>query len=213
MARNMVFLYKTNEDDRDCCAYIAASPLRFECGHYFGSINLQGACYSGSNWADYDEIKTVLTENEYEQLQEFSDQLRQLGFRIKEGDNRYQKGLALCEAIQPVYDKLLSDENQKFFAEIIEEEKEYLMDEYCLDEDDIEYIFDNYALPYRDRSVISCVFRNAEDCGREEAASFGYVERGSWIEQYFDFERFGEDLLEEEQYLELEDGRVVYLNY
>ena len=213
MTRNMVFLYKTNEDDRDCCAYIAAIPFRFECGHYFGSPNICGACYCGSNWANYEEIRTVLTEEEYGQLREFSDRIRQLGSGIKKGDERYQKGVALCEAIQPVYDKLNSEENEKFFAEIVEEETEWLMDEYGLNEDDIEDIFNDYGLSYRDRSVIGCVFRNAEECGREEAESLGYVERGSWAERYFDFEKFGDDLLEEEQYYELRDGRVVYLNY
>ena len=213
MSGKKVFLYKTNEDDRDCCAYIDSNPLRFECGHYFGSPNMCGACYCGGTWANYGEIRTVLTEEEYAQLREFSDQIRQLGSGIKKGDERYQKGVALCEAIQPVYDKLNSEANEKFFAEIVEEETEWLMDEYGLNEDDITDIFDDYILPYRDRSVISYVFRNAEECGREEAESLGYVERGSWSERYFDFEKFGEDLLEEEQYYELRDGRVVYLNY
>lgn len=213
MSGKKVFLYKTNEDDRDCCAYIDASPLRFECGHYFGSPNICGACYYGGAWASYDEIRTVLTEEEYGQLREFSDQIRQLGFGIKKGDERYQKGLALCKSIQPVYDKLNSEANEKFFAEIIEEEIEWLMEEHGLYGDEVEEIFDNYSLPYKDRSVIGCVFKNAEACGREEAEALDYVERGSWMEHYFDFEKFGEDLLGNEQYYELQDGRVVYLNY
>lgn len=46
-----VFLFKDVSDDgRDCCAYIANEPMRFECGHYFGSVNLEGSCYSGSDW-------------------------------------------------------------------------------------------------------------------------------------------------------------------
>ena len=172
MARNMVFLYKTNEEDRDCCAYIAASPLRFECSHYFGIVNLEGACYCGGAWANYDEIKTVLTEEEYGQLRKFSDQLKQLGSGIKKGDEKYQKGLALCKAIQPVYDKLLSEENDKLFEEVIAEETEWLMDEHNLTEDEVEEIlFHEYALPYRDRAVIGYVFKNVDELGREEAES------------------------------------------
>ena len=209
-----VFLYKDNSEDRDCCAYIEPKPMRWECGHYFGSVTLHGACYSGSKFASYEDIKTVLTEDEYNQLVKFSEEIRALGFSIVEGDERYNKGVELCKAIQPVYDKLLSEENEKLFEEIIEEEKEYLMDEYSFNEDDIEYIFDSYGLDYRDRGIVGCVFDNTYDLGYEEAFSFGYVNNNDSIaERYFDFEKFGEDLLEEEQYLELSDGRIVYLNY
>ena len=87
------------------------------------------------------------------------------------------------------------------------------MDKYNLDEEDVEYIFDSYGLDYRDRGIVSYVFNDAYDLGYEEAYSLGYVKRNSVSERYFDFEKFGEDLLEEEQYLELNDGRCVYLNY
>ena len=46
----------------------------------------------------------------------------------------------------------------------------------------------------------------------EEAYSLGYVERNTVVERYFDFEKFGEDLLEDECFHQLDDGRVVYLN-
>ena len=209
-----VFLYKDNSDDRDSCAYIETNPMRFECGHYFGGVNLHGACYSGSKFANYEDIKTVLTENEYNQLVKFNEEIKALGYGISEGDERYNKGVELCKAIQPVYDKLLSAENEELFEKVIEEEKEYLMDEYNFDEEDIETIFSEYYLDYRDRGIIGCVFEDTYNLGYEEAYSLGYVNNNDSIaERYFDFERFGEDLLEEEQYVELNDGRVVYLNY
>ena len=209
-----VFLYKDNAEDRDSCAYIVAKPMRWECGHYFGSVILHGACYSGHDFAPYEDIKTVLTENEYNQLVRFNEGIKALGFGISEGDEKYNKGVELCEAIQPVYDKLLSEENEELFAEIVEEEKEYLMDEYGFDEDDIEQIFNNYYLDYRDRSIVGSVFSDTYDLGYEEAWSLGYISNNdSVVERYFDFEKFGEDLLEEEQYVELKDGRVVYLMY
>ena len=209
----MVFLYKENTNDRDRVAYIKAKPMRWECNHYFGSINLEGPCYSGKDFASYDNIKTILTREEYEQLKKFDDDICALGFCINVGDERYQKGVALCEAIQPVYDKLLSEENEKLFQEIVEEECEFLQNEYSLSSEDIEHIFNEYRLPYRDASVIGAIFADVEEFGCEEAYSCGYVSKNSVVERYFDFERFGEDLLENGDYVELDDGRIVSLMY
>lgn len=208
-----VFLYKENSDDRDCVAYIENKPMRFECGHYFGGVILHGACYSGGAFADYEDIKTILTKEEYNQLINFNKEIGELGHGIEKGDERYQKGVELCNSIQNVYDKLLSEENDKLFAEVVEEEKEYLMDEYGLDEDDVEQIFDEYGLDYRDRGIVGCVFDDVEEMGYEEANSLGYVDQNGVASRYFDYKHFGEDLLMEEQYVELSDGRVVYLNY
>ena len=208
-----VFLYKENTEDRDCCAYIETKPMRWECNHYFGSVILHGACYSGHTFAPYEDIKTVLTEDEYNQLIKFNEEINALGFGIVKGDKRYNKGVELCNAIQPVYDKLLSEENEELFEEVVEEEKEYLMDEYNLDEEDVEHIFENYGLDYRDRSVVGYVFNDTYDLGYEEAFSLGYIREDTFVERYFNFEKFGEDLLEEENYLELSDGRVVSLMY
>lgn len=209
-----VFLYKNNSEDRDCCAYIESSPMRWECGHYFGSVVLHGACYCHHDYAAYEDIKTVLTEDEYNQLVKFNLDIEALGFGIKEGDERYNKGIALCKAIQPVYDKLLSEENEKFFEQIQLEEREYLMDEYGLDDNDIDTIFDKYYLEYRDRGVVGYVYKDTYDLGYEEAWSLGYVKKGDYIsERYFDFEAFGEDLVNDEGYCLLDDGRVASLNY
>lgn len=208
-----IFLYKENTEDRDCCAYIKTNPMRWECNHYFGGINLSGACYSGHNFAHYEDIKTILTEDEYNQLVKFNEEINALGFGIVKDDERYNKGVELCNAIQPVYDKLLSAENEELFNEVIEEEKEYLMDEYGFDEEDVEQIFDEYYLDYRDRGIVGCVFDSVYDLGYEEAYQLGYIDNNSVVERYFDFEKFGEDLLEEEQYIQLNDGRCVYLNY
>lgn len=209
-----IFLYKNNTEDRDCCAYIEAKPMRWECGHYFGSVTLHGACYSGHSFDSYEDIKTVLTEDEYNQLIKFNKDINDLGYGITKGDDRYNKGVELCNAIQPIYDKLLSEENEEFFEEIFEEEKEYLMDEYNLDDDDIEFIFGNYCLDYRDRAVVGYVFNDVYDLGYEEAWSLGYVNNNdSIVERYFDFEAFGEDLANDEGYCKLVDGRVVSLCY
>lgn len=188
------FLFKENgTDDRDCVRYVELKNLKENHLCIDGKFNVHGACYSMSlkeNDVDYEDITTILTEEEFK---------------------------ALCNPegkdLTSIIEKLESEENVELFEQIIEEEKEYLMDEYNLDEEDVEYIFDSYGLDYRDRGIVSYVFDDTYDLGYEEAYSLGYVERNSVSERYFDFEKFGEDLLEEEQYLELNDGRCVYLNY
>lgn len=212
-----LFLYRLKDsDDRDCCAYIYANPSRFECNHYFGGITIFGSCYHGGKFADYDEIETVLSREEYQTLLDFSEALGQLGYGIVRGDERYQKGIQLCADIQPVFDKLQSKEAEEFFDKIWESEKEFLMEEYSLDEDDIEDIIDNYYSDYRDRSIISCVFQDVYECGYEEAFNMGYLDTEPRIkhilERYFDFEQFGEDLLEDERYHKLNDGRVIFFS-
>lgn len=211
----MLFLYKIkNTDDRDCCAYIRNQPQRFECNHYFGGVNLEGACYSNNKFADYEDIKTILTKEEYQQLIDFAKAISELGYGIARGDDRYNLGVELCKGIQPIYDKLASDEAQKFFNEIWEEEKEFLYDEYSLDDDDCEYIAGNYALDYRDRSIVGYVYNDAYDCGYEEAFSLGIISNDNDItSRYFDFEEFGSDLANDENYCELPDGRIASLCY
>lgn len=210
-----IFLYKENTDDRDCCAYIEPNPMRWECNHYFGGVTLHGACYCGHRFAPYENIKTILTEDEYNQLVNFNKEINELGFGIIKGDEKYDKGVKLCNAIQPVYDKLLSIENEELFNEVIEEEKEYLMDEYNLSKYDIETIFDNYDLDYRDRAVVGYVYDDTNDLGYETAWSLGYIDRSnSIIDRYFNFEQFGEDLVNDDEcYLKLNNGRCVHLMY
>lgn len=189
------FLFKENgTDDRDCVGYVELKSLKENHLCIDGKFNVHGACYSRSlkdSIVDYEDITTILAEEEFKTL-----------------CNPEGKDLT------SIIEKLESKENAELFEQIIEEEKEYLMDEYGFDEEDIEHIFDEYYLDYRDRGIVGCVFDDAYDLGYEEAYSLGYVDnRNSIVERYFDFEKFGEDLLEEEQYTQLSDGRCVYLNY
>lgn len=193
--RKYTFLFKENgTDDRDCVKYIELKDLKENHICCDGKFNVHGACFSISlkeNNVEYEDITTILTEEEFKAL-----------------CNPKEKDLA------SIIKKLESEENAELFEQIIEEEKEYLMNEYNLDEDDIEQIFNEYYLNYRDRGIVSYVFEDVEELGREEAWGMGYVNMNdSIMERYFDFEKFGEDLLEEERYLELNDGRCVCLNY
>lgn len=210
-----IFLYREKDsDDRDCCAYIEPQP-RWECDHYFGSVTLHGACYCGHDFPKYEDVETVLNKKEYNALVKYDKDLHKLGYGIKRGDERYEKGMALAEKMRPIFDKLESDKAKEFQQKIIDSEIEWMKDEYNLSDEDIEKIFDEYYLDYRDRGIIGYVWDDIDEAAEEEAWQLGYVSlKGNEPkDRYFDYEKFGEDLLENESYLELDDGRIVRLNY
>lgn len=212
-----VFLFKVNgTEDRDCVNYIYSEPMRFECGHYFGGVNLTGACFSmglgNIKEYDYSEITTVLTQEEIEELIEFDKSIDELGYGIAPGDERYKKGVELCENIQRIYDKLNGEENEELFKEVVQEEIEWLSEEYGGTEEEIKEAFSNYGLEYRDRGVFGVLYGDAEELGMEMAEQCGYVDTDI-AKRYFDFKSFGEDIVEDGYYYEFSDGRVVSLNY
>lgn len=194
MRNKVVFLFKENGiDDRDCVRYIELETLKEKHLCIDGKFNVCGACYSKSLKDDvkYKNITTILTEEEYKMLCNPN----------KEND------------LTNIIKKLISEENQALFEQVQEEEKEYLIEEYGLNEEDVENIFNEYGLDYKDRGIIGCVFSDTYDLGYEEAFSCGYINNNNIVEKYFNFEQFGEDLLEDEYYFQLKDGRVVTLNY
>lgn len=213
--KKYLFLYRLKDsDDRDCCAYVEDKQPRFECNHYFGGVTLHGACYFMHKFPDYDEIETVLSREEYEKLIKLNKELDNLGYGIKKEDERYTEGMKIGYKIDKIFEILRSEKGKEFRDRIIESEIEYIHDEYNLTDDEINDIFNEYELDYRDRGIIGCVFEDVEKLGYEEAFSFGYIKSGDMIsEKYFDYKKFGEDLLEDNEYFELSDGRVVTLNY
>ncbi len=211
-----VFLYRIkNSDDRDCCAYINANGSEFVCNHYFSSIDICGSCYSGRDWDAYDDIETILTRTEYNQLLKYKKELHELGYGITKGDNRYKKGIEIMSKIKPIINKLKSDEAQEFFDRISSEEMEILKEEYELNDLDIKCILDEYPLDYRDRSIVAAVYSDMDDLGREEAWQCGYINREneSLMDRYFDYEKFGEDVVSEDEFfIEITYNRAVRIS-
>lgn len=204
-----MFIFKeVNTSNRYCVSYIKRP--KFECGHYFGSLNLQGACFSKSLKFPKN-IKTILTEKEIKQLLDYNNKDDKLGYGIKAGSKRYKQGLKLLEEIEPIFKKLESKENLKLFDEIQKEEREYLYKEYQLTEQNVDIIFNQYYLEYRDRSCIGSIYNNKEEMGMKLIDY--YYPNIENIKQYFDYEAFAEDLLNGENYLELDSGQCVSLNY
>ena len=216
----MVFIFKeNNSEDRDCVAYTNSTPSKFVCGHYFSNVRLKGACYSMGlikyTKEEFSNLTTILTYEEYNKIIEFNNQLNDLGIGIEFNDERYIKGLKLIEEIQPIFDKLNSKENEELFNKVIEEEKNFLIEEYNFSNEDVEDIFEEYYLEYRDRAIVGAIFNNTYVLGEEEMWQLGYIDNSnnSFFGKYIDYEAFGEDLLKQEQYYQLEDGRIVCLNY
>lgn len=211
----MKFLLKVNENDRDCVKYVDTNEIgSFECEHYFVGLRLSGACFSGFEdeikKEDFENFTTILTKEELQRLFEFNDKIHELGYGITKDDERYNKGIKYREEIQDIIDKLNSEENEKLFKKVQKEEKEYLKEQFNLTNEDIDVIFDNYYLEYRDRAIVDYVWESIEDCSHDEAENIGMVNREN--DRYFNYELFGNDLLENEMYLELNDGRIVMLS-
>lgn len=183
-----LFFFKENDtNDRDCVRYLDVDSLNR------GNVSICGACFWGTfGYPAYENVTTVLAEDEYHLL-----------FNHKDED------------LTAIVEKLRSEENDKLFEKVQQEEIDYLMDEYNLDEQEVLDIFEDYSEPYRDRGIVGCVYNDAYDLGYEMASEYGYIcnDNIANMERYFDFGKFGEDLLDDYGYYELGDGRVVSLNY
>jgi len=207
------FLYRHDEE----CAYIELNAIgRFECGHYFASLRISGASWSGkSRFPNYDDVETVLTETEYNRLFTYGEAISELGYGIEKDSARYKLGVTMSESAQNIIDKLNSEENKQFFERIQEDEIRVVQDEWGLSEEEVRYIFDYSPYGYKDRGLISYVWRNAEEMAREYCWSTGVVDNDSFVSNYIDYEEMGRDFLrdflDEEQYYELDDYRVVQI--
>ena len=210
-----IFLAKEkNSDDRDVVKYIEFGG--FECGHYFGGLHIHGACFCGFEKElrdivenHFEDLETILTKEEFLKLFELDDELDSLGYGIEKDSDKYNRGIEIITEYQNTIEKkLLSDENTALFEKVITEEKEYLKNQYDLTNEEVDYIFDNYTLEYQDRAIVGYVFDDFDDMVEEEKYSFGYDKI-----PYFDDEAFGNDLLENDSYLQLKSGKIVSYCY
>ena len=197
---------EVDKDHRDCCSYLDAE-YREGVLH----LNTCGACFFGSSirgLPNYDTIETVLTEEEYNAVSDY--------IRVSKGilSNFEHLVKNLKPTVEQAIKKLQSDEGEEFFEKIVADEMEYLKEQYDLSDKDIEDIFDAYPYEYKDRAVVGTVYEDYYELGETVAWDLGYVSQGTGeiLSRYFNYEKFGEDLVEENgEYVELDDGRIVYL--
>ena len=210
-----LFMFKENQtDNRDCVKYIEKDVFNFECGHYFGRLNLNGACFSEGFDAtniDFENITTILEKLDFEKLDRYSKEIQALGCGIEKGSERYKEGMEIQQKAKIIIDKLKSDENINLFKKVIGEEKEFLIYNEGLRSEEVEELFNNYNLDYRDRAIFSGVSENYTELGEEEVCNF--IDLDDNIKQYFNYSEFGEDLAGDEGYIEFETGRIARVNY
>lgn len=173
--------------DRDACFYIE-DDHRDICDH----LIFQGACYSGY----YEEIKEAI---ENDNVDSFLTRDELLDFLDNKGKFNYY------------IEKLTSEKGLAYRKNIMTEEHEMMKNDYNLTDEDIEYILDNYNLDYEDRAIIGAVYDDTYEAGYEYVESCYTIP--DYLDGYVDYKKFGEDLCENENYLELNDGRVVSLYY
>ena len=200
MSDKVVFIYKDDKNDRDSVKYLGIGT--FACNHYFSGIHLVGPCFSTSldyEQPEFNTIKTVLNKSDFDQLLQYNKELDTLGCGIVKGDDRYIKGLELRKVIQPVIDKLLSEENNILIEEVEKEEFEALQVEHYLTIEEVQEIKDNYYLSYFDRGIVSHVYEEFKELQKEFA------------EECSTFLDYDDEL--PESYFELQSNRIVSLNY
>lgn len=210
-----IFFGKQKNDDRDCCVYIERP--EFECGHYYSIPSPTGPCYS-SGWNEdgeyeYDYLDTVLTEEEYNKFRKLCDELSKIGGGLDKDEEKKKLADAKAEELNKfIDDYLLSEKAEEFKEKIKQGEIEFMKEEYSLDDKDIEDVYDAYYNEdYFDRGIISCVYDSTYDLAEEFVDSCYNVD--DFIKSYIDYEKMGDDMVYSDDYVELDDGRVVYLNY
>jgi hypothetical protein len=211
-----LFLAKIKDsDDRDCVFYVELSG--FECNHYFGGLYLGGACFGGYEKDfrkivdnDFDTLETIYTKEEMQELFRLNDELKSLGYGIEKDSDKYNQGVKLVNEIDYMLDKLRSGDNEELYNFVIEEEKEYCMQEYNLSKEEIDDIFENYNDGYQDRAIICAVYEDKEDLFRDCAFN-GLINIDKDLIDYINIESYVDDnILGCGCYYELDNGRIVY---
>ena len=213
--KEKLFLAKIkNSDDRDVVKYVEFKG--FECNHYFSGLHIMGACTYGFEKEfrqvvehDFDNLETILTQAELLKLFELNDKLKNLGYGIEIGSERYRVGMEIIKEYEDTIKvRLSSEDNQKLFEKVIKEEKNFMQQQYDLTEEEVNMIFDNYNGTYQDRAIVNCVYDNLDEFVEEEKIALGYADI-----PYFDDKAFGEDLLEDGYSLQLKSGKIVSYIY
>lgn len=205
-----LFLYQLKDcEERDKFAYIE-NGVRFECDHYFSSPSPESACYSGGGFADYEDIITILTKQEYLDFLKFSKDVKCFGYGIEKYSEKYNECINIINNHKYLYDKLKSTENEKLFNKLLSEDWDKFKKENYLNDEDIEVIKENYSGDYKDSSIVDYIANNL--CSYAEEFIDNTCNIDEWIKSYINFEEMGIDLLEDRG-IELNNGKVVVYNY
>lgn len=181
---NSNVLYSINTTNLENIDVLPTWLVSISCNSHSSSVG----CHSFK----YEDINTILTEEEFNML-----------CNIK---------LLTKDSAQSIIDKLKSTENEDLLYSIVDEEKEYLMEEHGIDEDEYDSIAKNFNDYYLDRNCVSVVYDDYEELGQN------YVDDCERLSQslykYFDFESLGRDMVNDNStsYVVLSDDRIACLN-
>lgn len=181
---NSNVLYSINTTNLENIDKLPTWLVSINCDSHSSSVS----CHS----FEYEDINTILTEEEFNML-----------CNIK---------LLTKDSAQSIIDKLKSTENENLLYSIVDEEKEILMEEHGIDEDEYDSIASKFSDYYLDRHCVSIVYDNYEEVGQTYVDDCERLSQSLY--QYFDFESLGRDMVNDNStsYVVLTDNRIVCLN-
>ena len=206
-----IFLYKLKNctNDFNACCYIETA--KFECGHYFSVSKICGPSWCGGKFAEYKDIRTTLTKEQYQQFLKLCNELESFGYGLDKNAEKKAKAQEKANELNNfIYNNLLSEKANRFANKIQKEEDEIMQEMYGFNDKDIEDIHNVYGDEYFDREIIGSVYDSSYDVAERWVDECCSVD--DWIKSYIDYDRMGDDLVSDGDYVELSDGRVVSLN-
>lgn len=193
------FLLKINRENQESIvAYVDPAMLRK--GHFNLSFChpphvVFDMLYEGE--VKYSDLTTLLTEEEFKAIcRDESITFRAIFDKVKSGEIN----------IPDILNKVESEENEKLFERVIQEEKDYLINKEGMREDDVNYLFDCLG-DCKDSSALTGLFKNEKELGEYYVDDNYNVD--SFLENYIDYEAIGRCILEDDsRYLKLPSGVI-----
>lgn len=185
-----VILYRI-KDEYDGCRYIELDNDGTIHLDYKGSPIVSNARCMMRIDEDFEDIETWVTKDVFDRMKNTN------------GDDTFSD----------VVDMIANGEHEEFETYVRESEIEKMCDEYGFDEDDAKDIMKFYGYydnSYFDMSIISYVWNDAYDIAKNYIDEFCNIE--SFLTSYIDYDGLGEAIIEDGDYYELFDGRVVQYN-
>lgn len=193
MAKKRI-IYREYGNDRDIVAYVDY-PIHRDVS---GDMCICGHCYSARCHVKYEDVQTFLTKEEWDAIFTPDETLS-------------------CKDDERFNDLLSSDRQAIFQSYIIDSEKEFIMEEFDIDEDDYAELAETDFITSNDydfdRSAIASIYDDAEELATEYIKNYEpNVAKNDLLLRHIDLVGLGEEVAEDEYFYTLSDGRIVELD-
>lgn len=193
MAKKRI-IYREYGDNRDIVAYVDY-PIHRDIS---GEVCICGHCYSARSHVKYEDVETFLTKEEWDAIFTPDETLS-------------------CKDDERFNDLLSSERQELFQSYIIDSEKEFIMEEFDIDEEDYAELTENEFIKSNgydfDRSTIVRIFDDAEELATEYIENYNSnVVEDDLLLRHIDLVGLGEEIAEDEHYYALSDGRIIELD-